>query len=64
MRDVFYTILTVWIIWRIIGAFSAYGNKREKQNGNTFREQKNEEGKTTIKYVPPVNKVIGDDEGE
>jgi hypothetical protein len=62
MRDAFYTILTVWIIWRIIGAFSTYGNKRG--SANNYPENKTEEGKTTIKHTPPTSKKISDDEGE
>ena len=63
MRDVFYTILVVWIIWRIISAFSAYGNKH-RTVGTDFRDNIPEEGKTTIKHTPSINKKISDDEGE
>jgi len=64
MRDVFYTILVVWIIWRIMDSVNAYANRRGKNTADTYTQDNREEGKTTIKHSPPVHKKINDDEGE
>ncbi len=64
MKDVFYTILVVWIIWRIINAVSTYGARRGEADGFKRDQGNRPEGETTLKYVPPVEKKISDDEGE
>ena len=68
MRDVFYTILIVWIIWKIIGAYNAYTTSKKNFNNNGARYQRNnnkeKEGETFVKYQPPTHKKISDDEGE
>jgi hypothetical protein len=64
MRDAFYTILVVWIVWRIANTYSSYSAKRQGNAENSFRRGTSEEGKTTIKYKPPAGKKISDDEGE
>jgi hypothetical protein len=61
MQDVFYTILTVWIIWRIYQAFT--NNSGTKTSGSKTK-MNNKDGEITIKQSPPVNKKISDDEGE
>ncbi len=64
MRDVFYTLLVVWIIWRVLNSISAYGTKRSN-NVNDFNPNKmHSDGETSIEYAPPVKKKISDDEGE
>lgn len=64
MKDVFYTILVVWIIWRVLNSVKNYGAARNN-NANGFDQHKRQaEGDTTIKYVPPVKNKIRDDEGE
>jgi len=63
MRDVFYTILVVWIVWRIVNTYNSHNAKRHS-NGGPYNNSNNEEGKTTVKYSPPVTKKIDDDEGE
>ena len=60
MKDVFYTILIVWILWRILSSINAY---RSKQPGNPQQTHR-KEGETTVDYIPPVKKKIRDDEGE
>ncbi|MBL7883156.1 MAG: hypothetical protein JNL69_03750 [Bacteroidia bacterium] len=38
MRDVFYTILVIWIIWQIIRNVSAYNNRNKPSSqGNTAK---------------------------
>lgn len=65
MRDVFYTILAVWIIWRIIQAVGVFNANRQGQSDSGDRaNSERKEGKTTIEYIPPSNKKISDDEGE
>ncbi|HET6227789.1 MAG TPA: hypothetical protein VFF27_16010 [Bacteroidia bacterium] len=58
MRDVFYTLLVIWVIWRIIDALS---NSKQKSG-------KSKVGETTVSYTPPETtakkKYPGDDEGE
>lgn len=60
MRDVFYTILVVWIIWRILNAVSIY----KSGQANTTQQNQRKEGETTVDFVPPSKKKISDDEGE
>lgn len=64
MRDVFYTILTVWIIWRIVNAISVYSGRKTQYNSPGNQGPRREEGKTSVDYIPPLNKKIKDDEGE
>jgi len=65
MRDVFYTILIVWIIWRVLDGISAYGAKKETRAADNFSSKsKRKEGETSVDYVPPIKKRISDDEGE
>ena len=64
MKDVFYTILVVWIIWRIVNTYNLHNAKRKNNNSNSFSRGNSEEGKTTVKYSPPVTKKINDNEGE
>lgn len=60
MRDVFYTILVVWIIWRILNAISIHTSGRT----NTAQQSQSKEGETTVDFTPPSKKKISDDEGE
>jgi hypothetical protein len=64
MRDVFYTILVVWVVWRIVNTYSLFNAKRQENNENYFHQNNSKEGKTTVKYTPPMAKKISDDEGE
>ena len=66
MRDVFYTILIVWIVMRVLDGISTYGSKKEKgttassssQSSQTSRKT----GETRVDYIPPTKKRISDDE--
>ena len=64
MRDVFYTILVVWIVWRVLDSISSYGSKRGTNVNNTSPKNKRNVGETSVDYVPPVKKNINADEGE
>ena len=62
MRDVFYTLLVVWLIWRVMNSVSTiktkvYSNPRPQQ-------QQRKAGETTVEYVPPKTKSKYDGEGE
>ena len=63
MRDVFYTILIVWVVWKVIDSISTY-NKRGGNSTNTGQSIKRAEGETSVDYVPPTKKKINDDDGE
>ena len=58
MKDVFYTILVVWIIWRIINSMNVYRAKQGAQSSSR------KEGETNVDYLPPKKKTVGDNEGE
>ena len=60
MRDVFYTLLVVWIIWRIMNSFNSIRSKPSGQSTSTSSKT----GETTVDYIPPKKKSVGDDEGE
>ena len=60
MRDVFYTLLVTWIIWRILSAFSSV---KTKQTINTPPDS-SQQGKTTVVDKSSPKKNFGDNEGE
>jgi hypothetical protein len=61
MRDVFYTLLVIWIIWRIIEAVNANRSRSTNQQSHSS----NRVGETTISYTPPeAQKRKFPDEGE
>ena len=64
MRDVFYTLLVVWIIWRIMNAFSSVKTNRTSNNASGNPSNSSKEGKTSVDYSPPKKKSFGDNEGE
>ena len=64
MRDVFYTLLVVWIIWRVLNSISAYGARRNNNSKKDTSGKKTSDGETVIEYMPPSKKKISDDEGE
>jgi hypothetical protein len=49
MRDVFYTLLVIWIIWRIIDALSTTRARSRSQQSHSEERI----GDTTISYTPP-----------
>jgi hypothetical protein len=59
MKDVFYTILVVWVVWRIIEGVNAARSKGANQTPSGRM------GETTISYTPPgTNKKKFPEEGE
>jgi hypothetical protein len=61
MRDVFYTLLVVWIIWRIMNGVNVV---RGKQSTSAQPTSSKKEGETTINFVPPKKQSVADNEGE
>ncbi len=61
MRDVFYTLLVVWIIWRIMNGFSSVRSAGSAPKQPSSRKK---EGETTVNFVPPKKKSVADNEGE
>jgi hypothetical protein len=60
MKDVFYTLLVVWVIWRIIEGLNTMKSKGANQTPSGRRM-----GETTISYMPPdTNKKKFPEEGE
>jgi len=64
MRDVFYTILVVWIFWRVLDGISNYGAKTKGSPADPAQNNKRKEGDTSVDYAPPTKKIISDEEGE
>ncbi len=61
MKDVFYTILVVWIIWRIIDGLNTARSRDRKTQSSSNKKV----GETTIMYAPPeTQKRKLPDEGE
>ena len=58
MRDVFYTILVVWIIAKVLNAFSSKGKSNPASNKST------KQGETFIKHSPEKKKTVSNDLGE
>lgn len=62
MRDLFYTLLVIWIIWRIIDAINT--SRARSANHHTSHPH-NKVGETTISYTPPeASKRKSPDDGE
>ncbi len=60
MKDVFYTILVIWVIWRILSSLNTIRSK----NAPAPQKESRKEGETTVDYIPPKKRSIKDDEGE
>ncbi len=62
MKDLFYTLLVAWILWRIFSSVNAHRAKKASQQQTTSKK----EGETTVNYVPPKHKMKnpGDVEGD
>ncbi len=64
MKDVFYTLVVVWLVWRILTSLSAHRAKKTSAQQASPKK----EGKTTVNYVPPTThkkKNVGDvEDGE
>jgi hypothetical protein len=60
MRDLFYTILIVWVVWRILNSVNTMRAKKTSAGNMSAKKT----GETTVNYVPPKKKSPGNDEGE
>ena len=61
MRDAFYTLLVVWVIWKIVNGLNAMQSKKGKHQ----QTSSNRFGETTISYTPPgPQKKKDPDDGE
>lgn len=59
MRDVFYTILVVWILWRVVSSFNSYNARKSANNNNPVKPVE-----TRIKNSSASKKKMTDNEGE
>ena len=67
MKDIFYTLLVVWLVWRILNSVNAHRAKRASQQQGSSQKgysQTKTEGETTVNFVPPKKKNVGDVDGE
>ncbi len=62
MRDLFYTILVIWVVWQIVRSVSAYSNRQKQNNGSSNQPKK--QGETSVDYIPEQKNKIPDSEGE
>jgi hypothetical protein len=61
MRDVFYTILVIWILWRILHSVNVYRAKKASANpspSNTNTESRN------VHSAEAAKRKMADNEGE
>ena len=56
MADVFYTILIVWVLWKIFGKSSV-----KTYSSNHQQASKKKEGETTVSYDKKKNNKQNDD---
>ena len=59
MRDFFFTILTIWVIWRIID-----GLKGGRPSNTDNYTQTRKEGEVKVEYQPPKNGSKDSEGGE
>ena len=62
MRDVFYTLLVVWIIYRVLNAFSSVKNKYSTASQQSSPPPRKDE--TIVSDATSKKKNFGDNEGE
>lgn len=60
MKDIFYTILVVWIIWRILDSLNLIRTKNSAAKSASGKRP----GETTVDYIPPKSKGKFEDSGE
>ena len=61
MRDVFFTILAVWVVYRIWNGIQSV-NTRAGNNPGPGPARK--DGSVSVDYIPPKQKNKNDDDGE
>ncbi len=59
MRDLFFTILAIWVLWRIFESL-----KISKTFNNDIYDEKKKEGEVSVDYMPPKKKDKDDNDGE
>lgn len=66
MKDIFYTLLVVWLVWRILSSVNSHRVRANQQQTASPKESSRtkREGETTVNFVPPKKKNVGDVEGE
>jgi hypothetical protein len=64
MKDLFYLILFIWLIWRVLNAFSSAKTKSTNTASNPSPQNYKREGETTVDYIPPKKKGMNDKAGE
>lgn len=64
MKDVFYTILFVWLVSRLFSAFSSGKSKPTTSTNNSSNTAYKKEGETKVEFIPPQKKHLRDDAGE
>jgi hypothetical protein len=60
MRDIFFTILAVWVVYRIWNGIQTV-NARSQHNTN---EPAKKAGSVSVDYVPPKKNKNDNDDGE
>jgi hypothetical protein len=53
MKDVFYTLLVVWVIWKIVDGLNA--SRLRSRNSHVSSNERY--GETTVSYAPPTEKT-------
>jgi hypothetical protein len=64
MRDVFFTILAVWVLWKIFSGRIVTQSFTFNTQNNHPPEQEKKEGEVKIDYQKPSQKKKDNDEGE
>lgn len=64
MRDLFFTILTVWVLWRIFSSFrtSNYGSQQQPFSSSNYKKEGEIEIKNTATNTSKSKK--GNNDGE
>ena len=64
MRDVFYTILLIWIFWKVFNSITVYKTKQGAASKDQAQNNKSSEGQISYDKIPPSKKTINKDNGE
>ncbi|MES2565392.1 MAG: hypothetical protein V4565_00910 [Bacteroidota bacterium] len=60
MRDIVWTVIVIWVVWKIYAAFTSRSKSDNNHSGNF---QKRKEGEVTIdKNISSKNRHFNDDE--
>lgn len=64
MKDVFYTLLIVWLVWRVMNSVSNYNAKKNNPTHHFSGEKEKEPGSVTINTQSNSRKKTNDDDGD